>query len=72
MVSEVPAEYHEAVIAFAVYWLGRSAYRGVTQTEKAKEGLEIFVRYIQEYKVDGAVAEETDVEIYDGLGPLMD
>ncbi len=72
MFSEVPAEYHEAVIAFAVYWLGRSAYKGVVQKEKAQEGLEIFVRYVQEYKTDGEVAEETDVAIEDRLGELLD
>ena len=72
MFSEVPAEYQEAVIAFAVYWLGRSAYKGVVQKEKANEGLEIFVRYIQEYKTSGGIAEETDVEIDDRLAAFME
>lgn len=62
---EIPAEYHEAVIAGAVYWLGRSAFKGVEQGEKAVSALAIFNQYVLEYQAPDESAEESNKEIED-------
>jgi hypothetical protein len=65
MICEIPAHYQEAPIAFAVYWLGRGAYKGVTQAEKAAEGMAVFNNYVLEYGRPDESAEETDPEVED-------
>lgn len=63
--SELPAAYHEAPIAFAVYWLGRGAYKGVTQSNKALEGMTVFNNYVQEYFKPDEFTEESESEVED-------
>jgi len=63
-ISEIPDPYQEAVIAFGVYWLGRGAYKGVVQTQKATEGLALFNQYVAEYNQTD-LFEESDKEIED-------
>ena len=63
-ISEIPAAYQEAIIGYAVYWLGRGQYKGSVQTAKATEGLTVFNAYVAEYN-QSEVLEETDKEIED-------
>jgi hypothetical protein len=63
-IPEIPNAYQEAMIAFAVYWLGRGAAKGLTQAGKAQEGLAIFNNYVQEYN-NTEMIEESDHEIED-------
>ena len=60
MVSEVPSDYQEAVIAWAVYWLGRASYAGVIQKDKAAEAMVVFENYVAQYLQQGDVAEESE------------
>ena len=48
-ISEVPAAYHEAVLAYAVYWLGSGMFGGLVQNSKAMASLAIFNGYVEEY-----------------------
>lgn len=61
---ELPAQYHEAPIAYAVYWLGRGSFKGLTQSDKSAEGLSVFNLYVNEYLRDEFV-EETDPAVED-------
>ncbi len=63
-ISEIPDPYQEAVIAFGVYWLGRGAFKGVAQTQKATEGLALFNQYVAEYNQTD-LFEESEKEIED-------
>lgn len=72
MVSEVPSDYHEAVIAFGVYWLGRSSFAGTIQQTKAAEGWAKFAELVTQYNNEGQIADETNNEIEDRLSTLMD
>ena len=48
-ISEVPAAYHEAVLAYAVYWLGAGMFGGLVQNSKALASLAIFNNHVAEY-----------------------
>jgi hypothetical protein len=65
-VSEIPAAYHEAQIAWAVYWLGRGEHSGVVQKEAATEGRTKFEEMVLEYQ-HSEVAEATNNEVEDRL-----
>jgi hypothetical protein len=63
-ICEIPSPYQEAVIAHAVYWLGRSVYKGITQEAKAIQGLTRFNELVAEYLNDDFL-EETDQAVED-------
>jgi hypothetical protein len=49
-VPELPADYIEAAVAFAVYQLGRSAFKGLIQQAKSDEGKQRFSELVEQYK----------------------
>jgi hypothetical protein len=65
MICEIPETYHEAVIAFATYWLALGKFAGVAQPQKAAEALAIFNAYVNEFKLSDETLVETDGEIED-------
>lgn len=66
-ISEVPAAYHEAVLAYAVYWLGAGMFGGLVQNSKALASLAIFNNYVAEYNSTEDLVEvsENSVEASD-------
>ena len=67
-ISEVPAEYQEAQIAYAVYWLGSGQFRGLAQPDKAKEQLAVFMAYVDEFNQNPLVeASDNEVEVHDWM-----
>ena len=65
MVSELPANYQEAQIAFAIYWLASGEFAGVSQPQKAADAIAIFRAYVDEYNRPNETVTETDNEIED-------
>jgi hypothetical protein len=65
MICEIPEVYHEAVIAFATYWLALGKFAGVAQPQKAADALAVFNAYVNEYKLSDETLVETDGEIED-------
>ncbi|MFA4834863.1 MAG: hypothetical protein WC749_02160 [Dehalococcoidia bacterium] len=65
MICEIPETYHEAVIAYATYWLALGKFAGVAQPQKAAEALAVFNAYVNEYKLSDETLVETDGEIED-------
>lgn len=51
-ISEIPESYQDAQVGYAVYLLGRGAYKGLVQAEKAKEGLAIFDQLVLDFTGD--------------------
>ena len=70
-ICEIPSEYQEAAVAYAVYWLGRGAFKGVTQDGKAKEGLAVFQGFVQEFNSMDELVEETESMIEDRSGEWL-
>ena len=67
-VPEIDSDYIEAVIGFAVYQLGRSAFKGLLQESKAAEGKKRFDELVEEYiekKKELGDQSESDVTWYD-------
>jgi hypothetical protein len=60
MISEIPAAYQEAQIAFAVYWLASGMFAGVEQPQKAAEALAIFNNYVGEFKLSDETLEASE------------
>ena len=65
MICEIPETYHEAVIAFATYWLALGKFSGVSQPQKAADAMAIFTAYVNEFKLNDETLVETDGEIED-------
>lgn len=72
MVSEIPASYQEAPIAFAVYWLGRGAYKGLVQAEKAKEAEARFLALVGEYLSEPQLVETSEDCVEDQMGRFLE
>lgn len=70
MYCEIPSEYQEAVIAWGVFWLGRSAYKGVTQEGKAKQGYDKFMEMVTEFNNEEYL-EESDKGVEDRSDEFM-
>lgn len=49
MISEIPAAYQEAQIAFATYWLASGAFKGTSLPEKAQQQYALFQAMVNEY-----------------------
>jgi hypothetical protein len=64
--SEIPEVYHEAQVAWAVYWIGRGEFQGVSQKAAAAEGRQRFEELVLEYQ-SSELAEATDNEVEDRL-----
>ena len=67
MICEIPETYHEAVIAFATYWLALGKFAGVAQPQKAADAMAVFSAYVNEFKLSDETLVETDGEIEDRM-----
>lgn len=67
VISEIPDNYQEAQVAYAVHILGRGAFKGMVQMDKAMAALTLFNSMVDEYnKLDEQfVATENAVEHYE-------
>lgn len=62
-ICEVPAAYHEAVLTYAVYWLGSGMFGGLVQNSKAMASLGIFNAYVSEYNAEDDLVDVSANEI---------
>lgn len=67
-VCEIPPEYENGIIGYAVWQLGKGTHKGSRQLDKAKEGLALFNAAVEEYKATSQVeSSENAIESYDYL-----
>ena len=64
--GEIPDPFDEAIVAWAVHVLGRAAYKGQLQLDKAAEGKTRFGELVEDFK-ETAFADDTEncVQYYD-------
>lgn len=51
-ISEIPEHYQDAQVGYAVYLLGRGAFKGLVQAEKAAQGMSVFQELVTEFNGD--------------------
>ncbi len=60
-VPELPADYVEAAVAYAVYQIGRAAFKGLIQKEKSEEGKQRFSELIEQYRELSPFADQSEM-----------
>jgi hypothetical protein len=67
MVPEIPADYIDAIVGWAVYTLGRSSYKGLIQQAKAGEGKQRFEDLATEFREMSPFADQSEsaVQFFD-------
>ena len=51
-VCELPYDYHDAVVCYAVWRLGRQMHNGVSQPDKAVDAKKQFAEYVEQYNTE--------------------
>ena len=62
-VPEMPSDYVEAAVAYAVYQIGRAAFKGLIQKEKSEEGKQRFSELIEQYRELSPFADQSEMAI---------
>lgn len=60
MVPEIPADYIDAIVGWAVYTLGRASYKGLIQQPKAEEGKKRFEDLATEFREMSPFADQSE------------